>query len=102
MEILVSDESEDGEELKSCPFCGEKPVFPTPDQVIGTFYEAGCEGCGIPTISIQVIDCFDYENPPTRAVVHEAWDQENKSYAEEYINLARREAIKMWNKRIVN
>jgi len=82
-------------EIKDCPFCGSKPVFPESKEVFGTCYEPGCEDCGIATISIQIIDCFEYP----RDHVHESWDNEKIQYGIEYIEVARKLAIEDWNKR---
>lgn len=78
-----------------CPFCGNTPIFPDAKDVFGTCYEAGCEECGIPSVSIQIIDCFDYP----RDHVHDSWDNETMQYGLEYIDVARREAIERWNTR---
>ena len=82
-------------ELIPCPFCKSDPVFPDAKDVFGTCYDAGCEDCNIPTISIQIIDCFDYP----RDHVHDSWDSDTLQYGIEYIEVARQEAIKQWNTR---
>lgn len=82
-------------ELKLCPFCGSEPVFPLASNTYGTCYDAGCEDCGLPNISIQIIDCFDYP----RDHVHDSWSEDRVQYGVEYIEVARNEAIKDWNKR---
>lgn len=82
--------------LKNCPFCGSKPEFPEAKEVIGTCYEAGCNACGIPTISIQIIDCFDCP----RDRIYDSWDNVNHKYGVEYIEVARQEAINDWNDRV--
>jgi len=81
--------------LKPCPFCGAAPVFPDAKDVYGTCYDAGCEECGIATISLQIIDCFDHP----RSHVHDSWDKDKIQYGLEYIEVARQEAIEAWNKR---
>jgi hypothetical protein len=80
-----------------CPFCGNTPIFTDAKDVFGTCYEAGCEECGIPSISIQIIDCFDRP----RDDVHDSWDNETMQYGLEYIEVAREEAIERWNTRAV-
>jgi len=84
------------DDLKRCPFCGSKPVFPESKEVYGTCYEAGCEDCGLPTLSIQIIDCFEHP----RGYVHDSWDDKESQYGVEFIEVARKEAIEDWNKRI--
>ena len=82
--------------LLPCPFCGSIPKFPEPKSVFGTCYDAGCEDCGIATISIQIIDCFDF---PERRKVHDSWNPKTYQYGEEYITVAMNEAIDLWNTR---
>ena len=86
-------------DLMSCPFCGSPPVFPESKEVYGTCYDAGCEDCGLPTISIQIIDCFDYGESPNRQDVHNSWDEVNSQYGVQYVDVARNEAVNMWNRR---
>ena len=83
------------DELKVCPFCGAKPVFPDAKDVYGTCYDFGCEECGIPESSIQIIDCFDHP----RGHVHDSWDNDTLQYGIKFIEVARQEAIIMWNNR---
>ena len=83
------------EQLKPCPFCGAAPAFPDAKDVLGTCYDAGCEECGIASISIQIIDCFDHP----RDYVHDSWDQDRLQYGVKYIEVARQEAITAWNQR---
>lgn len=85
--------------LLCCPFCGSAPVFPEIKDVYGTCYDAGCEDCGVATISIQIIDCFDYGKSPNREDAHNSWDEVNIKYGDSFIEVARNEAIAMWNKR---
>ena len=85
--------------LKPCPFCGSKPIFPEVKDAYGTWYEAGCEECGIATMSIQIIDCFDYEESPTRAEAHASYCEKEMQYGFHYIGIARDAAIAEWNKR---
>ena len=87
-------------ELLPCPFCGSNPIFPESKDVFGTCYEAGCEDCCIPHISIQIIDCFDYGESPNRSDVHDSWDQKNIKYGDKFIEVARSEAIDDWNSRV--
>ncbi len=86
-------------ELPTCPFCGSKPVFPEAKEVYGTCYDAGCEECGIATISLQIIDCFDWESKPSREDAHNSWDSDNAQYGIEIIEVARNQAIEMWSNR---
>lgn len=81
--------------LKPCPFCGSEPVFPETKDVFGTCYDAGCEDCGMATLSIQIIDCFDHP----RKHVHDSWNKETMQYGLEYIEVVRQEAISRWNSR---
>ena len=89
-------------EIPVCPICGSKPVFPEAKDVFGTCYDAGCEECGIVTISIQIIDCFDFDSVPSREDAHNSWDNEQMQYGIEFVNTARNEAIKMWSTRHSN
>jgi hypothetical protein len=88
-------ETIDEQAIKPCPFCGAAPVFPDAKDVLGTCYEAGCEECGVPSLSIQIIDCFDHP----RDHVHESWNNETMKYGLKYIEVARQEAIDLWNTR---
>lgn len=81
--------------LARCPFCGSDPEFPESKDVLGTCYDAGCVDCGIATISIQIIDCFDRP----RDHVHDSWDDIKLQYGIGYIEIARAEAINRWNER---
>ena len=81
--------------MKGCPFCNMPPDFPEAKDTFGTFYEAGCVECGLATISIQIIDCF--ERP--RDKVHESWNEETLQYGIEYIEVARKTAIDLWESR---
>ena len=82
-------------EILNCPFCGEEPEFPDASEVYGTCYDAGCDNCGIPSISLQIIDCFDHP----RDHVHAAWDENIMQYDIKHIEVARQEAIRAWNTR---
>ena len=82
-----------------CPFCGSKPEFPDAKDVYGTCYDAGCTECGIATISIQIIDCFDFDSSPSREDAHNSWDNVNMRYSIEFIEVARNQAIQMWGTR---
>ncbi len=83
--------------IKPCPFCGSIPVFPEAKDVYGICYDAGCEDCGVATISLQIIDCFDRP----RDHVHDSWDEKEVKYADEYIEVAKREAESLWNRRAI-
>jgi hypothetical protein len=87
-------------DLLCCPFCGTKPEFPEVKDALGTYYDAGCNDCGVATISIQIIDCFGYGvESPNRNDAHDSWDEENIKYGDDFIAVARNEAISMWNAR---
>ena len=86
--------------LLCCPFCGAEPFFPEARDVIGTSYEGGCEDCGVASISIQVIDCFDYGESPNIDDVRNSWDSENIRYDDKFITVARNKAINQWNTRV--
>ena len=85
--------------IKDCPFCGSKPIFPDVKDVYGTCYEAECEECGIASISIQIIDCFDYVNSPTREEAHASWNEKEMQYGLSFIGIVRDAAISDWNGR---
>ena len=80
-----------------CPFCGSEPNFPDSKDVYGTCYDAGCEDCGVAYISLQIIDCFD----SPRDHVHDAWDDKESKYSDEVIEVARQQAMRLWNSRVV-
>lgn len=82
--------------IKPCPFCGSKPDFPEAKDVFGTCYDFGCDNCGMALSSIQIIDCFDHP----REHVHDSWNEEKLQYGIEYIEVARNNAIEMWNQRV--
>lgn len=86
-------------DIKCCPFCGSKPVFPEVKDVYGTCYEAGCDDCGIASISIQIIDCFDYDGTPSRSEAHASYDENEMQYGFNFIAMVRESAINDWNKR---
>lgn len=88
-------------DLKPCPFCGSEPEFPEANEVYGTCYDAGCNDCGVATISIQIIDCFDYGESPNRGDAHDSWDKESSKYGDKFIDVARSEAISRWNARAI-
>jgi len=81
------------DEPKPCPFCGGTPVFPEPKDVFGTCYDVEC--CEVASINLQIIDCFDWP----RQKVHTSWDNQSCQYGLEYIEVARQQAIKLWNTR---
>lgn len=85
--------------LLCCPFCGSRPEFPDVSEVFGTCYDAGCNACGVATISLQIIDCFDHGESPNREDAHNSWDENNIKYGDSFIKVARDEAIKQWNTR---
>jgi hypothetical protein len=82
-------------ELKPCPFCGEAPVFPKAAETFGSWYECGCESCGLASAGVQIIDCFDHP----RDHVHASWNNETHQYGVEFIDVARNQAIAAWNAR---
>lgn len=85
--------------LKPCPFCGSAPEFPLVKDVYGTYFEAGCEDCGMATISIQIIDFFNYEETPTRKNVHASYCEKEMKYEHQYVKIVRDIAIAKWNTR---
>lgn len=86
--------------ILNCPFCGSTPVFPEAKDVLGTCYDAGCEDCGVPTISMQIIDCFEFDDAkPNRDDAHNSWNQAECKYGKDIIEVARRQAIEDWNTR---
>lgn len=87
------------EELKPCPFCGSEPSFPA--TVFGTYYEAGCSECGVASISLQIVDCFEHRGSPNRDDLHNSWDADELKYGDEFIAVARNEAITRWNTRAI-
>jgi hypothetical protein len=85
--------------LKPCPFCGSTPSFPLVKDVYGTCLEADCQNCGMASVSIQIIDCFDYEGSPNRAEAHASYCEKTIQYGFHYIGIARDIAIAEWNTR---
>lgn len=85
--------------IPTYPFCGSDPIFPEAENVYGTCYEAGCEDCGIATISIQIIDCFDFDSSPSRNDAHDSWDDDKAQYGVKFIEIVRNKAIAMWSNR---
>lgn len=83
-------------ELIPCPFCGSTPIFPDPTEVFGTCYDAGCEECGIASVSLQITDYFDYPKND----VYNSWDKKSLQYGIKYIEKVKNIAVNMWNKRV--
>ncbi|MCG7552092.1 Lar family restriction alleviation protein [Pseudoalteromonas sp. Of11M-6] len=75
--------------LKPCPFCNSVPSLPTGD---GTQYEIWCDDCGKAVVSVQICDLMTHEEKLTDDFI-------NYRYQEIYIDRAKEEAIKRWNKR---
>ena len=75
-------------ELLPCPFCGETPAYP---DGFGTQYEIECE-CGMATCSVQISDLMTIEE-------RIADNFTDYRYGEKYIERAKNEATKNWNKR---
>lgn len=82
-------------DLDGCPFCGADPVFPDARDVYGTCYSGGCEECGFAVIDLQIVDCFDHP----RDHVYASWDADRMQYAVEFIEVARQQAIGLWQTR---
>ena len=77
-------------DLLCCPFCGEIPELPNGD---GTQYEIEC-GCGMAHSVIQISDLMTIEERIDDKFI-------DYRYGEIYIDRAKNEAIKNWNKRAV-
>ena len=75
--------------LKPCPFCGEIPNFPHGD---GTQYEIECD-CGMSRSCIQIPDLMETNEKA-------ADEFTDYRYDEIYVERAKKEAIKNWNKRV--
>jgi uncharacterized phage protein (TIGR01671 family) len=84
-------------DILSCPFCNSMPDFPDAKDVYGTCYDAGCVMCGIATLSIQIIDMF--ETQEQRNLAHNLFDNDTHQYHVDHIEVARKYAMKEWNKR---
>jgi hypothetical protein len=78
--------------IKPCPFCGAKPNFPEVGEVFGTCYDAGCENCGLASLSFQISDSMTIEERLSDPFT-------NYKYQDEYIERVRNEAIEAWNTR---
>jgi len=74
--------------LLACPFCGEVPDYPSGD---GTQYEIECD-CGHASSSVQISDLMTIEE-------RIADDFVDYRYGEQFIERAKIETTKMWNKR---
>ena len=72
--------------LKSCPFCGQTPDFPSGD---GTQYDIECD-CGKARSGVQICDLMTIEE----RVADEFVDYR---YGEEFVDRAKTEAAKNWN-----
>ena len=77
------------ETLLPCPFCGEVPELP---EGVGTQYEMYC-ACGMAQSCVQICDLMTLEERLT------GWIDEASNYADQYVERARVECIKNWNRR---
>lgn len=75
-------------ELLGCPFCGEAPELPDGD---GTQYEIECT-CGMARCSVRICDLMTIEERMSD-------DFTDYRYGEEFIDRAKREAVRKWNTR---
>ena len=75
--------------MEGCPFCGDVPELPSGD---GTQYEIICD-CGKAQSCVQISDLMTKEERHNDHFI-------NHRFGEEYIERAKREAIKNWNQRI--
>lgn len=78
------------QELKPCPFCGEVPEL---EECIGTYYEYVCS-CDMARFSIQICDLMTINER-----VNNPFDYENLKWPDQFIERAKQEFIKQWNKR---
>jgi hypothetical protein len=77
------------DELKPCPFCGERPKLPHGS---GTQYEIECD-CGMAQSCVQISDLMTLEERQS------GWDDKEMRYADQYVERAKNEAISTWNRR---
>lgn len=78
--------------LKPCPFCGSIPDLPSGH---GTQYEAECN-CGMAVSSVQISDLMTIDERMSERMSEHFM---NFCYGKEYVERAKREAIKNWNLR---
>ena len=74
-----------------CPFCGEEPVVPDVDDVIGTSCDIGCK-CGMAVLSVQLFDIMSLEEYLNA-------DFDGHMYPLEYRQRALDYCVKRWNTR---
>lgn len=77
-------------ELLPCPFCGSTPVLGSGD---GTYYEMGCDDCGIATISVSISFYMTIDERIADPFT-------NFRFKEEFIERAKAVAIEEWNTRV--
>jgi hypothetical protein len=83
-------QTEPDEALLPCPFCGGAPTLPVGR---GTQYEIECQECGMACCSVQICDLMTLEER------RDGWNDATLSYAPQYVERARIEAIAAWNTR---
>lgn len=80
------------EKLEPCPFCGETPKLPEQDE-IGTWYEFECD-CGMAMSAVQICTLMT-----AGEWIERPFNTQTASYEDEFVERAKKEAIKKWNTR---